>query len=64
MTITWVNFWLKGFIKDFFIFYEIRCYSLPITDPQKNGDKGTPTKGPVRLINQFGKNGVIRKNKI
>lgn len=37
---------------------------LPKNVPNANGYSGTPITGATRFINQFGKNGVIRKNSI
>lgn len=38
--------------------------NLPKNVPKANGINGTPITGAVKLINQFGKNGVILKNSI
>lgn len=38
--------------------------ATPKNVPNTNGDNGTFRTGAVRLINQFGKKGVIRKNNI
>lgn len=38
--------------------------NLPKNVPKANGIKGTPITGAVKLMNQFGKNGVILKNSI
>ncbi len=35
---------------------------VPKNVPQKNGVILTPTRGEARLMNQFGRNGVILKN--
>ena len=35
---------------------------LPRNVPKKNGNNRTPMIGEAKLINQFGRNGVIRKN--
>ena len=37
-------------------------HSLPKNVPQKNGMSRTPMIGEARLINQFGRNGVIYRN--
>lgn len=37
---------------------------LPKNVPKANGYSGTPMTGATKLINQLGKNGVIRKNRI
>jgi homoserine kinase len=37
--------------------------SLPMNVPIQNGNSGTSIIGAVMLMNQFGKNGVIRRNK-
>jgi hypothetical protein len=36
--------------------------SLPIKVPRKNGSRGTFITGEAMLMNQLGKNGVIRRN--
>lgn len=36
--------------------------ATPTNVPMKNGKSGTPITGEVMLINQLGRNGVIRKN--
>lgn len=36
--------------------------NLPKNVPAQNGTKGTSTNGAHTLINQLGRNGVIRKN--
>jgi len=36
--------------------------NLPTKVPTKNGSSGTPMTGEEMLMNQFGRNGVIRKN--
>jgi len=36
--------------------------ATPTNVPMKNGFTGTPITGEVMLINQFGKNGVTRRN--
>lgn len=36
--------------------------ATPTNVPNAKGYKGTPITGAVKLINQFGKNGVTRKN--
>lgn len=38
--------------------------NLPKNVPNANGYNGTPITGATKLMNQFGKNGVIRRNKI
>ena len=36
--------------------------NLPTNVPTKKGKSGTPMTGDVILMNQLGKNGVMRKN--
>lgn len=36
--------------------------ATPKNVPSANGTNGTPITGAVKLINQFGKNGVTRRN--
>ena len=36
--------------------------NLPTNVPTKKGNRGTPITGDVILMNQLGKNGVMRRN--
>lgn len=38
--------------------------ATPKNVPIANGYNGTPITGATKLINQFGRNGVIRRNKM
>ena len=38
--------------------------NLPTNVPTKKGNNGTPMTGDVILMNQLGRNGVMRKNMI
>lgn len=38
--------------------------ATPKNVPIANGYSGTPMTGATKLINQFGRNGVIRRNKM
>lgn len=42
----------------------IKLKNLPTNVPTKNGKSGTPMTGEEILMNQLGKNGVMRKNMI
>lgn len=43
-------------------YYVTSSLDLPINVPRKKGHSGTLMTGDVMLINQFGRNGVIRRN--
>lgn len=42
----------------------LKCFHIPKNVPTANGYKGTPITGATKFMNQFGKNGVIRRNKM
>lgn len=44
--------------------FKSRIRYSPKNVPNANGYKGTPITGATRLMNQFGKNGVMRRNRM
>jgi len=47
------------------LIYTVYMYSsLPMNVPIQNGKSGTLIIGAVMLMNQFGKKGVMRRNKM
>ena len=49
-------------VKHSYNIYNSTVGDLPTKVPAKNGHTGTPIMGEAMLMNQFGRNGVIRKN--